>query len=168
LDDRPGAPYLTMLDFQKRAGIDMTYVPYRSTATALTDVAAGRIHLLTTSLTLAFPLVQEGTIKLLAVTTPERSKTVPDTPTASEAGHPELTVEAPLGLFGPKSISPDLRARIAADMQEAAQDTELVQRLERVGMVVRASTPAAYVTMLDQQRARWKEIARAYGLRPKQ
>jgi tripartite-type tricarboxylate transporter receptor subunit TctC len=102
-----------MLDFQKRAGIDMTYVPYRSTATALTDVAAGRIHLLTTSLTLAFPLVQEGTIKLLAVTTPERSKTVPDTPTASEAGHPELTVEAPLGLFGPKSISPDLRARIA-------------------------------------------------------
>ena len=82
----------------------MTYVSYRGAAQAMPDLMADQIQLTVTPLASALPLAREGRIKLLAVTTPERSAAAPDLMTAAEAGHPELTVEAPLGLFGPNTI----------------------------------------------------------------
>jgi len=83
--------------------------------------------------------------------------------TAAEAGHPELTVEAPLGLFGPNTILPPLRERIAADVRTITSEPPVVQRLNGLGMVARGSTPAEYAAILAEQRTRWADLARIYG-----
>jgi tripartite-type tricarboxylate transporter receptor subunit TctC len=162
----PGAPYLTFLEFQQRAGITMTYVSYRGAAQAMPDLMTDQIQLTVTPLASALPLAREGRIKLLAVTTHERNAAAPNLMTAAEAGYPELTVEAPLGLFGPNTMPSSLRDRIAADVGAIAGDLAVVQRLSGLAMVARASTPAEYVALLAGQRARWAALARIYGTHP--
>jgi tripartite-type tricarboxylate transporter receptor subunit TctC len=162
----PGAPYLTFLKFQQRAGLAMAHVSYRSAVLALPDLMANQIQLVVTPLAPALPLARDGRIKLLAVTTPERSPAAPDLMTAIEAGYPELTVEAPLGFFGPKTMPMELRERIATDVRSIASDPAIAQRLSGLGLVVRASTPAEYAAKLAEQRAQWAALARAYGVRP--
>ena len=163
----PGAPYLTFLEFQRRAGTVMTYVPYKSSSQALPDLITGQIQLVISSLASALPLARDGQIKLLAVTTPERAAAAPDLMTAIEAGRPELTVEAPLGFFGPKTMPIELRERIADDVRALASDPAISQRLGGLGMVARGSTPVEYATTLAEQRSRWVALAQTFGIRPK-
>jgi len=162
----PGAPYLTFLEFQRRAGLAMTYVSYGSSAQALPDLMVDQIQLAITPLASALALAHAGRIKLLAVTAPERNPAAPDLMTAVEAGHPELTVEAPLGLFGSKMMPTELRERIAADVTSLASDPAIVRRLGDLGLVPRASTPAEYAAKLAAQRVQWATLARRYGVRP--
>jgi tripartite-type tricarboxylate transporter receptor subunit TctC len=162
----PGAPYLTFLEFQRRAGFAMTYVSYRTAVLALPDLMAGQIQLTVVPLGAALPLAREGRIKLLAVSAAERVMAAPDLPTAIEAGFPELTVEAPLGLFGPKTMPMELRERIAADVRLLASDPTIKQRLSDLGMVARGSTPTEYAAMLAEQSAKWAAFARMYGMHP--
>src|SRR5262245_19845242 len=84
----PGATYLTFPECQRRAGLVMTYGPYRSSVLALPDLITDQIQLVITPLASALPLARDGHIKLLAVTSPERAAAAPDLMTASEGGHP--------------------------------------------------------------------------------
>jgi tripartite-type tricarboxylate transporter receptor subunit TctC len=160
----PGAPYLTFLEFQRRAGIDLAYVPYRGSSLALPDLIAGEIQVAVTPLASALALARDRKLKLLAVSTMQRSPTAPEIPTVGEAGHPELTVEAPLGLFGPKGMSHELRTRIAADVAAVAHEPEVRARLETAGLLAQASTPDEYAAVLAEQRTRWAALARALGV----
>jgi tripartite-type tricarboxylate transporter receptor subunit TctC len=162
----PGAPYLTFLEFQRHAGFAMAYVSYRTAVLALPDLMAGRIQLAVVPLGAALPLAREGRIKLLAVSSLERAVAAPDLPTAVEAGFPELTVEAPLGYFGPKTMPMELRERIAADVRLLAGDPAIKQRLSDLGMIARGSTPTEYAAKLAEQGATWAAFARRYGMRP--
>jgi tripartite-type tricarboxylate transporter receptor subunit TctC len=161
-----GAPYLTFLEFQRRAGVAMTYVSYRASVLALPDLMAGQIQLAMVPLGAALPLAREGRIKLLALTMAERAVAAPDLPTVIEAGFPELTIEAPLGFFGLKTMPMELRERIAADVSLLASDPAIKQRLSDLGMVARGSTPAEYAAKLAEQSAKWAAFARMYGMHP--
>jgi len=144
----------------------MIYTSYRSSAQALPDLMADLIQLTIMPLALALPLARDGRIKLLAVTTPERSAAAPDLMTAIEAGYPELTAEAPLGFFGPKTMPMELRERIAGDVRLLASDPTIRMRLNGLGMVARGSTPAEYGSTLAEQRSKWAALAHTYGIRP--
>ncbi|MBC4018275.1 Bug family tripartite tricarboxylate transporter substrate binding protein [Siccirubricoccus deserti] len=165
----PGAPYLTFLAFQRRAGVEMTHVGYRGSNAALPDLTAGRVHVLVTPLAPGLPLAREGKVRLLAVSTPERAAAAPEIPTVAEAGHPELTVEAPIGLFASRTTLLELRERIAEDLRAVAADPAVAERLRGAGLEVRgeARTPAAYAATLAAQRARWADLARLHGARPR-
>jgi tripartite-type tricarboxylate transporter receptor subunit TctC len=163
----PGAPYLTFLEFEKRARVQMTYVPYRSPVLALPDLINDRIQIAITPLGGALALTREGKIKLLAITARERSPAAPDISSALEAGHPEMTIQAPLGLFGPKTMPLELREHIAADVRAAASDPAIIQRLGALGMIVRAGTPNEYAATLAEQRTHWTALAHAHGLQPR-
>jgi tripartite-type tricarboxylate transporter receptor subunit TctC len=162
----PGAAYLTFLEFQRRAGLTMTNVPYRSPEIALPDLMAGQIQIAVSPLAAVLPLARDGRLKLLAVTASERAIAAPELPTAAEAGFPELTVDAPLGLFGPKTMPMEVREQVAAEMRLLAADPSIVRRLRDLGMVARGSTPAEYAAALAEHRARFAALARTYGLRP--
>jgi tripartite-type tricarboxylate transporter receptor subunit TctC len=162
----PGAPYLTFLEFQRRAGVELTYVPYRSSVLALPDLVTNQIQVAVTPLSSALALARDGKLRLLAVTTLQRVAAARELPTATEAGYPELTIEAPLGLFGLKGMPSDLRERIAADVQAVADEPTIIRQLEAVGMLAKACKPAEYAATLDAQRARWAALARVHGMHP--
>jgi tripartite-type tricarboxylate transporter receptor subunit TctC len=111
--------------FRLRAGIDITHVPYRGAAPAVTDLLAGRIQLLLADVPILLPQVRGGTLRALAVTGRERSDVLPELPTMAEAGVPGVISETWYGLLGPAGIPAD---RIAT-LQGALAATLLAGQL---------------------------------------
>jgi tripartite-type tricarboxylate transporter receptor subunit TctC len=162
----PGAPYLAYLAFQKRVGIETTFVPYNSPSSAIGDLAESRIHVAVMPLAAVLGAVEAGNIRLLGVTNALRSPAAPHVPTVQELGYPDLSFGGFLGLFAPRDMAPEQSERIAADVSAVLKDPEVAQRLTSVGLFARGTTPAEWQSILDEQRARWTAIARANHIQP--
>jgi tripartite-type tricarboxylate transporter receptor subunit TctC len=160
----PGLPQFTFAGFAKGAGLDMVQVSYRDFSPALQDIQQGRIQVVATGLLPLLPLAKAGKVKLLVVTNRERSPAAPDLPTAREIGHPELAADGFQGFFGWRGIPEPLRERIAADVRAVGEDTALKEKLAVLGQAVRTGTPADFVAMIAEQRAKIAQIAQAIGL----
>jgi tripartite-type tricarboxylate transporter receptor subunit TctC len=162
----PGAPYLAYLAFEKSAGIATTYVAYNNPVSAIADLSEGRIHIAVMPLTSVLGSAQTGKVKLLAVTNAERNPIVPEIPTVTEAGYPELAFGGLLGFFGPKNMTAERRERIASDVTTALKDPDVQQRLTKVGLTPRGTTPTQFATILDEQRLKWAAIAHDNNIEP--
>jgi tripartite-type tricarboxylate transporter receptor subunit TctC len=155
-----GLPQYIFAALQKHAGVEMTYVPYREFTQALQDLSESRVHAVATGVPILLPLVQRGKIRLLMVTSRERSPLAEDVPTAAEAGYPELVFDGVVGFYGSRDIAPDLKERIAADVRAVATDSALVARLKGVGVAVHAGSSAEFAAEIENQRARLVPIVR--------
>src|SRR5262249_44746871 len=113
----PGAPYLAYLAFQKRAGIETTFVAYNNPTNAMADLSAGPINSAVMPVASVLGAAKAGKIKILAGTNEQRTPAAPDIPTVKEAGYPEFTFGGFLGLFGPKDMPMALREQIASDVR---------------------------------------------------
>lgn len=162
----PGSPHLLFLAWQKRNRVTATFVNYRTSTNAIADLTQGRIHIGLLPLTSVLGSTRAGTLRLLVVTNTVRSPASPETPTAAEAGFPELTLDGLLGLFGPKDMPDEVRFRIAEDIRTILRDPDAVQKLTNVGLVARGTTPLEFADMLAEQRARWAAIAREHDVKP--
>ena len=152
--------------FFKRHGLDIAKVPYRDIVQAPTDVAEGRIHMLMASLAAQQPLVQAGKIKVLAVGG-QRTPLLPDTPTMTEAGFPDLENEGLIGVFGPRGMALDLRQRVAADIVEAGSTPLIAERLSGTAQMVALGGPDALAQSIARQNASLDAAANALGMKRK-
>ena len=162
----PGAPYLAYLAFQKRAGIETTFVAYNNPTNAMADLSEGRIHIAVMPVASVLGAAQAGKIKILAVTNEQRTPAAPDIPTVKEAGYPEFTFGGFLGLFGPKDMPMALREQIASDVGYILRDPDVQERLTTVGLIARGTTPAEFERVMDAQRQRWSAVARDHKIEP--
>lgn len=142
----------------------MVYVPYKSGPEALRDLSEARIQAALIPLGPSLGPVGAGKVRLIAVTNPERSPSVPQVPTVAEAGCPKLSFEGVLGFLAPRSMPEDLRNRIAADIRSSASDPRVRRGLITAGQVAKGSTPVEYETFLNEQRQFWGELARSHLL----
>jgi len=155
--------------FIKSLGLQIAKVPYRDILQAPNDLGEGRIQMLMSSLAIALPQMQAGRIKVLAVTSAKRAPTAPEIPTVTEAGYPVLELESLVGLFGPRGMAAELRARIAADLKAiAAEDPVIADRLAATGQIVNVRGPDAFAAGIAAQRAKLASIAKALGIKPAQ
>jgi tripartite-type tricarboxylate transporter receptor subunit TctC len=149
----PGSLDYLVPGFLKRADIDLTRVPYREVSLAMQDLSENRLQLYVAALATQLPMAQSGKIKILAVTSSQRSPSLPDVPTASEAGFADLAYEAFLGFFAPRGMSASLRERISADLQTVGADKDLATRFNAIGMRVRVTSPAGLEKLVAHERA---------------
>jgi tripartite-type tricarboxylate transporter receptor subunit TctC len=163
-----GLPYFAFAGFQKNAGIDLVYVPYRDFNPALADLGEGRIDIASTALTQMLPHQQAGKLRFVAVINRVRSPLAPDVPTAAEAGYPDLTFDGVTGFFGSRDMPAALRRIIAADVQAIAADAAVKEKLAAIGIVARGSTPEEFAAAIEEQRAKVASIAAAIGTKPTQ
>jgi tripartite-type tricarboxylate transporter receptor subunit TctC len=148
-----------------RAGVDITHVPYRGAAPAVTDLIAGRIDLLLADVPALISHVRAGTVPALAVTSDERLALLPDLPTAIEAGVPGLVSETWYGIFGPAGIPADRISILAEAARGALQDPETRRLLMEQGGRVIGSTPEGFGGFIRANHAQWGEVVRATGVR---
>jgi len=153
--------------FLKNAGLDMSKVPYRNLVEAANDLATGRIQVNVTAFAIVRPQLQAGKVKLLAVTNSTRAAVVPDVPTVTEAGYPDLALDGLVGLFGPPTMSDAIRENIAADVREAI-DPVIEERLNLTGQIPNFGGPAEFAAAIEQQRARLAVAAKHLGIVPTQ
>jgi tripartite-type tricarboxylate transporter receptor subunit TctC len=149
--------------------LDMKKVPYRNAVDAARDLAEDRVQMYESAVAIAQPQIEAGKIKLLAVLNSVRTPAYPNIPTVAEAGHPVLTIDGLVGLFGPPTMPMALREKIAADVKEVMEGDPIIKdRLTRTGQAFNPGGPAEFGASIDTQRATVAAAATAIGLQPKQ
>ena len=153
--------------FLKNAGLSMSKVPYRNLVEAANDLAIGRIQVNVTAFAIVRPQLEAGKVKLLAVTNTARAAVVPDVPTVTEAGYPDLALDGLVGFFGPPTMPEQLRNGIAADVRETI-DAVVEERLNLTGQIPNFGGPADFDADIAHQRARIARAAKDLGIVPTQ
>jgi len=155
----PGLPRFVFERHRRTQGLDMAYVAYTQTGNAVQDLGEGRIQLIIAALNTVLPVVQAGKARILAIASTDRISTMPAVPSAVEAGYPDLAVPAIGCVYGWKGMPDALRDRLARDIDAAARDPGVIAQLEKVGQLVRRSTPADLARLLARQRTELEPLA---------
>jgi tripartite-type tricarboxylate transporter receptor subunit TctC len=147
-------------------GVEMVHVPYRSTPPAITDVIAGRVAAMVVDVSASQGQVQAGQLRVLGVTSRERSALVPDVPTLHEEGLEGFDVVAWAGVVGPAGLPPEVVAGVNAAFRGVWDRPDTVRRLAGIGFEAKTSTPEAFGAFIRDEIARWGRMARAAGIEP--
>ena len=155
------------LQLNKAAGIDMTHVGYKGSTLALQDVMGGHVQLMFDGMATSIPLLKGGKIKAFAVSTPKRSPLLPDVPTFTELGYPQLEAVAWIGLW----VKPDLPAALQAQIREAALKAMAQpgarERLQEVGFEPgQPRTPDELSMSLKADYERIGAVLKSIGFKP--
>ncbi|HET7022199.1 MAG TPA: tripartite tricarboxylate transporter substrate binding protein [Xanthobacteraceae bacterium] len=161
-----GAIDFLVAAFLRKAGLSLSKVPYRNQVEAANDLAAGRIQFNETAYAIVRPQLQAGKVKLLAVTNSVRAPVLPDVPTVTEAGYPDLALDGLVGFFGPPEMPLPLREHIAADVEQVGADPAIATRLNDTGQLPNFGGPAEFHAAIEQQRARVAAAAKELGIVP--
>jgi tripartite-type tricarboxylate transporter receptor subunit TctC len=155
------ASHLASVLFGQTAGIEIRHVPYQGAGPAVNDLVGGHIDFMVTTIPSVVGLVQDGTLKALAVTGSERFAQLPDVPTAQEAGVEGYTASAWYGLLGPKGLPEDARQRLADATAEVLADPAFLEKLANDGGVPSTLVGADFAAYMVQERGRWGEVVAA-------
>jgi tripartite-type tricarboxylate transporter receptor subunit TctC len=142
-------------------------VAYRGTGPALNDLVAGQVDFGCDQIVNLVPQIQAGTIKALAIATPERSPALKDVPTTKEAGFPKFEVSAWNALFAPKGTPKDIVAKLNDALVKALDDETTRKRLLDLGSVIpdkAGRSPAALQKLVESEVARWTPVLKAAGV----
>jgi len=157
--------HLIMALFLKRAGLDMTNVSYRGNAPALTDVVAGHLPTMFSNISDAIPQAAAGAVRLLAVSSRNRSPQIPDVPTVAESGFPGFDVLTWNGLMAPAGTPKEIVDKLAAEIGRAVKDAQFVAKLDQMGADPLGNTPDEFSAMIAAETALWAETVKSLGLK---
>ncbi|PHK95448.1 LacI family transcriptional regulator [Pseudoroseomonas rhizosphaerae] len=146
-------------------GLEAVHSPYRGSAPALLDAAAGRVQFLTDTVNSALPLIRDGRLRALAVTSPRRIAPLPEVPTVAEALIPGFEVGAWQGMMVPARTPDAVVARLNAAVMAALADADVRARLAEQGTEPLGGTPEAYGDYLRAETARWARVIADSGVR---
>jgi tripartite-type tricarboxylate transporter receptor subunit TctC len=149
--------------FMKLTGTTFLEVPYRGSAAAFPDLLAGRVDLFVDSTPAALPYIKSGQAKGIAILASKRSPQIPDVPTMTEAGVPNLEIDSWIGLFAPAKTPPAVIARLQQAIAEALP--ELKPRFEQNGGEVIDLPPDKLKPFLAAEYDKWIKIIREAGIR---
>lgn len=151
--------------FKHMAGVNLTTVPYKGAAPAITDLIGGQIQVMFTTVASAAPLIEGGQLRALAVTSAERSPAFPDLPTVSEAGVPGYDAEAWYGLFAPAKTPPAIIDRLNKAAAVAVKAESFKKLAVSEGLVLVASPPNELDRYFGLEEERWRKVIQDAGLR---
>ena len=160
-----GPQHLAMELLKLETGMNIVHVPYKGAAGALADVVGGHVQATISSVQTAYPLVQAGKLRALALMSAERSPAYPDVPTMKEQGLPGLEVETWYGIFAPAGIPGNVLSKLNADIDLALEDAAVRATLEKQGMTPAGGPPQRLEALVQRELPRWARVVRAAGIR---
>ncbi len=158
-----GTGHLGMELLKQMTGMDMVHVPYKGTAPALTDLIAGRIQVMFSSLPSVQPHVQSGRLKLLATGAPQRTAAIKDVPTVAET-LPGYELRTWYGVFAPKGTPAPVTKRLHTELVTILTSAEIAQLFASQGIEPAHSTPQALTAYMRSESERWAKVIRTAGI----
>jgi tripartite-type tricarboxylate transporter receptor subunit TctC len=163
------ASHLCGLLYQNAVQVDMTTVPYKGTAPAMTDLMGGQIDLMCDQTTNTTSQIEGKKVKAFAVTTNKRLTTpaLKDLPTMQESGLKGFEVTIWHGIYAPKGTPPDVLAKLNAALKVALKDPEFIKKQEGLGAVVvtdKRVEPAEHKKFVAAEIAKWSPVIKAAGV----
>lgn len=156
--------HITCILLHDMMKVDPNSVPYRGTGPALTDLISGKVDYLCDQIVSVSSQVKGGTIKALAIATPDRSPSLPDVPTTKEAGLPAFQVSAWNAVFAPKGTPADVAKKLNDALVKAVTDPATRKKLEDLGGVVpdaKGASPEALAALVKSENERWIPLLKA-------
>jgi len=145
--------------------IKMTHIPYKGGAPMTTDLIAGQIPVGIDVITAFVPMVKEGKIKGLAVTTKTRSPLLPDVPTVVELGYPQLVAENYFGVSGPAGLPKEVTDKLGVALAAIVADPAIVKRFEELGITAVKMGSADFTAFVAKQVTDWQPAIKAADLK---
>jgi tripartite-type tricarboxylate transporter receptor subunit TctC len=151
--------------FAANAGVKINFVPYNTTS-PYADLVAGQVNVIFDALPAAIGNVKAGKLKILALTGKSRHPNFPDVPTFAEAGLPDYSPTAWIGLFAPAGTPAAVVAKLSDAMQKAAgQNPELMSKWRSYGGELKAQTPSEFSAFLKTDNQLWGQAIRGAGIK---
>lgn len=152
--------------FKSMTGVEMTHVPYKGSAPALTDLIAGRVHLMIDNLPAAQPFADSSSIRPLAVSTATRWPLLPDLPTIAEAGVPGYEAASWFTVAAPAKTPPEITARLNASIDKFLKTEDGIQRLRKLGADPVGGSPEDMQAYVAAETEKWGKVAKFAGIKP--
>jgi tripartite-type tricarboxylate transporter receptor subunit TctC len=157
--------HLTGELLSRALGLRLQHVPYRGSAAALTDIMSGQIKLFVDNVITTIPLARDGKVRALAVTTARRVGALPEVPTMTEVGLPDVTISSWQVVIGPKALPAPIASRLNADLDRAIKSPEMVAWMASIGALPVGGTLAESAAMVARERERWARVIPTLGIR---
>ncbi|HYG56209.1 MAG TPA: tripartite tricarboxylate transporter substrate-binding protein [Burkholderiales bacterium] len=152
--------------FASEAGIQLVHVPYKGEPQAITDLVAGRVQLMFSSVTTTIPHIREGRLRAIVTTLSRRTPLAPDVPTIAEAGMPQFSVTSWAGLFGPAKMPKEVVDRLNREFTAAMKRPEVQGAMDKLAFSLNPSTPEQLGAFVKEQIESYRRILRAAGVQP--
>jgi len=149
--------------FKTMAGVEMTHVPYKGSAPALTDLISGQVQVMFDNLPSSLPQIKAGKLRAIAVTSLKRSPALPDVPTISESGLPGFEASSWFGLLAPAGTPAAVVARLNAEVNKWLQSAEGREQLLAQGAQAAGGTPEQFVAHIRAETDKWAKVVKASG-----
>jgi len=159
------SPHLTAEKFQAEAKIKLIHVPYKGSGPAISDTIGGQVDMVFSGLPSISEYLKSGTVKALAIASPQRSPFAPEVPTMSEAGVPGFESIISQGLFAPAGTPDDIVAKVNATVNQIMGGKEMAARAQQLKVEPRAYTPAEYKAWLADQAVAWAKLIKDAGIK---
>lgn len=151
--------------FKLRAGVEAAHIPYKGSANALTDLIGGQVQYMFDNMPSAWPHVESGKLRALAVTTADRSDTAPELPTMQEEGFSDFDVSSWFGVIGPKGLPAEVVEKLNKAIREALAKPEVRERFAGLGAVPADTTPEEFGQFIKTEVETWAPVVEASGAR---
>ena len=149
--------------FNSVAGVKMAHIPYKGSAPALTDLVGGQLQVMFDAYASSGPFIKDGRVRLLAVTTAQRSKSLPDTPTVSESGLPGYEAMPWLGLVAPAGTPAPVVNRLYTELNDILKEPEVQERFRSLGLDIIGSKPEDFSAFLKKDIVKWAQVIKESG-----
>jgi tripartite-type tricarboxylate transporter receptor subunit TctC len=148
------------------AGVQMTHVPYKGMAPAVTDLIGGHVDVLFASLPSVYAHVKAGKARALGVTSLTPFSAAPELPALAQNGAPGFRFDLWWGVWGPPGMSQETVAKINADLQKILVSPEMKEIFLREGAEAAQTTPAEFSRTITSEIEQWKKVAAKAGIKP--
>ncbi len=152
--------------FKQLAGINLEHIPYKGGSQIMTDMLGGQIETGFTSTLTVLQHYKSGKLKVLAVAGKARHASMPDVPTAVEAGYPEYETYAWYGMYAPKGTPKEIVARIQQEIARVVRRPDTEERLGQFGAEPIASTPEDFAAFTKAESEKFARLIKAAGIQP--
>jgi tripartite-type tricarboxylate transporter receptor subunit TctC len=159
--------HLAMELLALQSGTEIVHVPYKSSPEALTAVVTGEAHMSALAPLAVVPQAEAGKVRMLAVTTGQRSPLLPNVPTFAESGLPEMQAEAWMALIAPGKTPPAIIQKLNAEVKAVLSAPEVREQMLKLSFQPVLNTPAEFAAVLAAEEKRWRPVVEKAGLAKK-
>jgi tripartite-type tricarboxylate transporter receptor subunit TctC len=149
--------------FKTMAGVDMTHIPYKGSAPAITDLIGGQVQVMFDNLPSSLQFIKAGKLRAIAVTSAKRAPALPDVPTIAESGLPGFEASSWFGIVAPAGTPPAILARINNDVNQWLQSSEAREKLLAQGAIPAGGTPEQFAAHIRAETEKWAKVVKASG-----
>jgi tripartite-type tricarboxylate transporter receptor subunit TctC len=149
--------------FKSMTGIDMQHIPYKGRASAIPDLLGGRVTMMFDNMPSSLPLVKEGKLRALGVTSAQRSPAAPDIPTIAEQGLAGFEAVSWFALFAPPNTPKTIVDKLQGEVAKIIKSPEVSKRLAEIGLEPVGSTPEALAAYQRTEIVKWAKVVKDSG-----